>query len=397
MSDPQRPTTSLSHITTMKSYLLLFALALPLLLSGCGKSSAPSSGEVKDYLNSQVPVGSPLEVTEVEDENFPEGDGRCSVKVKLTVRCKSDLYQPANVTDAIKAAGGDESAYQAAVAGLPNLDEPFRSQLAAKVPPSAFSGVMLTTVATKAGQEATAYAKLEADHEVDTWRFTTLDLQNTADDFTGKTADELQGNRLVLADSDEGQKLIADQVAREKDFLAQVAAARQQMEAHRQIQAQADAAKQQQLVQTLLSATAPQKSYLGTITSDGHSTQIRLTFTAQNDGGKSLVARLENPADPTQATTFSGTIEFQPGPDDRHPDLPIRLVGPPVPAIRKVLADPMLDMWIRDSGGRIWLKVDPSGALVGSSIKGWSDGSEFSLQPKTSTSPATSTTTTASP
>src|SRR5471030_1098533 len=113
----------------MKTFLVLLLICISVLVSGCGKPTAPSSHETLDFLNSQQPTSSPFEATSVTLETYPQGDGQCRVKFKAIYETKVDLLESVTQEEAFHAVGWDQNAYLQALNIVRSMPEPFRSDL----------------------------------------------------------------------------------------------------------------------------------------------------------------------------------------------------------------------------------------------------------------------------
>ncbi len=105
----------------MKISKSLSPFLLILLLSGCGKPSAPSNRETLDFLNSQQPASSPFQATSVTLETFPQGDGQCRVKFKATYETKVDLLESVSQEEAFRSVGWEANTYQQALNAVNNM------------------------------------------------------------------------------------------------------------------------------------------------------------------------------------------------------------------------------------------------------------------------------------
>ena len=346
----------------MKNTPILALVVFTLLLAGCGKPSAPSNQQVLDYLNSRLPSGVPIQFQNPTLETFPEADGHCRVKYKATVHLNEDLLSPVSPHDALKSAGWDSMAYDDALAKAADIDEPFKSSLAASLPTTSLAALKLAQVASKAGAESPVYGTLEAERQADdTWTFSPIETSNITKDMPGQFAMSNAPGHFIAIDSDEAKKAIADEIDREKTFIAAVDAAKQQSDAARAVQTQQQAVAHAALVKQLLDATAPGKAYSGDVSNSRGTSEIMLVFTRQENGGKSLVAQLENPADTTQVKEMKGSLR-----PDAKDGKTIFLADAHTTGIKKDLPDGGLSYWLQNHGLGIVLTLTPEGNLSGS-------------------------------
>jgi hypothetical protein len=348
----------------MKTFLVLLLICITVLVSSCGKPTAPSSHETLDFLNSQQPASSPFEATSVTLETYPQGDGQCRVKFKATYETKVDLLESVTQEEAFHAVGWDQSAYQQTLNTVRSMPEPFRSDLLSKLPNLVTKSTTLAHLVTKAGTTTENYGTLDANREVDHWTFTIVDLDNARINLPGSIPDTAENkNKVVRIDTDIGKGLVADDAKREQDFVNTVKVAQDQVSAANVTQAQANADKQAAYVKTLLDATAPNKTYVGTLACDnGQNASVKLVFTGQEQGGKVLSARFENPSDPTQTKTYAGTIIVD-GPDPN----PIKLNFDNVTYVKGASQDQALLRWLSNNhdGDGCKFHVDGDGSLSG--------------------------------
>jgi hypothetical protein len=335
-----------------------------LLLSGCGKPSAPSNRETLDFLNSQQPASSPFEATAVTLETYPQGDGQCQVKFKATYDTKVDLLESVTQEEAFRSVGWDANTYQQALNAVSTMPEPYHSDLLSKLPNLVTKSTTLAHLVTKAGQTTENYGTLNANREVDHWTFTIVDLDNARINLPGSIPDNADNkNKVIRIDTDIGKGLLADDARREQDFVSAVKAAQDQITAANATQAQANAEKQAAFVKTLLDATAPNKTYVGSLVCDnGQSTTVKLIFISQEQGGKVISAKFENPNDASQSKGYNGTTSF----DGSDPN-PIHLNFDQALYVKGANQSDTLGRWLSNNHEADGAKfhVNPDGSLSG--------------------------------
>jgi hypothetical protein len=337
-----------------------------LLLAGCGKPTSPSNSETLDFLNSQQPASSPFKATSVTLETFPQGDGQCRVKFKATYETKVDLLESVSPEEAFRAVGWDANIYQQTLNAVSAMPEPYHSDLLSKLPNLVTKNTTLAHLVTKAGQTTENYGTLSANREVDHWAFTIIDLDNARINLPGSIPDtDDNKNKVVRIDTDIGQGLVADDAKKEQDFVNIAKAAQGQIAAANAAQAQADAEKHATYVKVLLDATAPNKTYVGSLVCDnGQSTIVKLVFVSQEQGGKIIAAKFENPSDASQSKGYNGTISYE-GSDAN----PIRLDFDQVLYVKGANQSDTLGRWLSNNheadGAKFHVNADGSLSGVG--------------------------------
>ncbi|MCX5647646.1 MAG: MAP7 domain-containing protein [Planctomycetota bacterium] len=302
--------------------LLSFFLVIAFALAGCGEktSQAPPKQMVQDTVRASLPPF--LSLDSIELEPIPTGPEAVKVNFKATVTPKEDLYQvdrevegtpPVTLLKVVQAAGTEVSLYGSVEASRTmdqwTLESP-EIQVGLRqfgAPRGAFPAQSYVTGSKEANealrQQAANAAEIERARKA----------AREQEELERIARQEQEERERIARQEQEAREAKARQEREEKERIALEELRRKEME--QRTKEEEERQKEEAAVrQKLILATVPGTRYIGTMVEGDEIQRIVLVFTEQKDF--LIRAEANNPDKPKSKQTFTGTLVFNPQPEE---------------------------------------------------------------------------------